>query len=82
MQQNRISPDKNLVEGVRTVASELMLSGEVFSLGDLLDVYTLVDHTPIEKILKNPRADDEKVIAISGEVADRKHHSCSSNISH
>jgi aspartyl/asparaginyl-tRNA synthetase len=30
-----------------------------------------VDHTPIEKILKNPRAYDGKEITIAGEVTDR-----------
>ena len=33
--------------------------------------FTQVDHTPIEKILKNPRAYDGKAITIAGEVTDR-----------
>jgi uncharacterized protein YjbJ (UPF0337 family) len=32
---------------------------------------TQVDHTPIEKILKNPRAYEGKAITIAGEVTDR-----------
>ncbi len=33
--------------------------------------FTQVDHTPIEKILKNPRAYDGKTLTIAGEVTDR-----------
>ncbi len=33
--------------------------------------FAQVEHTPIEKVLKNPRAYDGKVITIAGEVTDR-----------
>lgn len=55
--------------GLRLVFIGILIA--VFSGGGAWYYFTQVHHTPIGKILKNPREYDGKTITIAGEVTDR-----------